>query len=179
MRTAAAMALDEDITKLRILPAGPSDIDALFGVYAEVTGEGGAEPQQGKSLRDTFNEGWVRERAVYAAHLDGVVAGGYFLRPNFPAFAAHIAQGGYLVSRSLRRRGIGRTLVQHSLRQAIEAGYTAMMFNLVMETNPSRRLYESLGFEVIGSIPNVHGNESALIYWRKLAPEPSGQGSTQ
>jgi hypothetical protein len=27
------------------------------------------------------------------------------------------------------------------------------MFNLVMETNPSRRLYESLGFEVIGSIP--------------------------
>jgi ribosomal protein S18 acetylase RimI-like enzyme len=82
-------------------------------------------------------------------------------------------------TRSLPRRGIGRTLVRHSLRQATEAGYTAMMFNLVMETNPSRRLYESLGFEVIGSIPNVHGNESALIYWRKLAPEPSGQGSTQ
>lgn len=162
------MALDEDLTELRIVPAGPSDIDALFGVYAEVAAKGGAEPQQEKPLHDTFIEGWVRDRAVYVAHVDGVMAGGYFLRPNFPAFAAHIAQAGYLVSHQMRRRGIGRRLVEHSLQEAARAGYTAMMFNLVMETNPSRRLYESVGFEVIGSIPEVHGGEGALIYWRRV-----------
>jgi GNAT superfamily N-acetyltransferase len=160
----------KDLTGLRILPAGPDDIDVLFGVYAELAADGAVEPRPGKELRQTFIEGWIQDRAVYAAQLDGVVAGGYFLRPNFPAFAAHIAQAGYLVSRSHRRRGIGRKLLEHSLQQAAADGYTAMMFNLVMESNPSRRLYESVGFEVIGSIPKVHGSEGALIYWCELAP---------
>jgi L-amino acid N-acyltransferase YncA len=156
------------LASLRILPATPGDIDALFDVYAELAADGAVEPQQGKSLRETFTDGWVRDRTVYAAQLDGIVAGGYFLRPNFPAFAAHIAQGGYLVPRGLRRRGIGRKLVEHSLQQAAATGYTAMMFNLVMESNPSRRLYESVGFRAIGTIPKVHGDEAALIYWRDL-----------
>jgi ribosomal protein S18 acetylase RimI-like enzyme len=69
--------------------------------------------------------------------------------------------------------------VEHSLQQATAAGYTAMMFNLVMESNPSRHLYESVGFEVIGSIPNVHGTEGALIFWRELAPKASSRLSSQ
>ncbi|ONI75718.1 hypothetical protein BWI15_07780 [Kribbella sp. ALI-6-A] len=153
---------------LMIRPATPDDVEALYAVYAELAADGAVEPQQAKPLRQTFDEGWVRDRAVYAAHLDGSVAGGYFLRPNFPAFAAHIAQGGYLVARSVRRQGIGRKLVEHSLQEATAAGYTAMMFNLVMESNPSRHLYESVGFQRIGTIPDVHGTESALIYWRSL-----------
>lgn len=173
------MALHRDIGALQIRPAERSDIDALFEVYADVAASGGAEPQQAKPLRDTFIDGWVRDRAVFAADLDGVMAGGYFLRPNFPAFAAHIAQCGYLVAPTMRRRGIGRRLVEHSLQEATLAGYTAMMFNLVMESNPSRRLYESVGFEVIGSIPEVHGSEGALIYWRRLAPEFSARASRQ
>lgn len=153
---------------MRIVSAGPSDIEALFEIYAEVAAEGGAEPQSAKSLQDTFIEGWVEDRSVYAVHVGGVTAGGYFLRPNFPAFAGHIAQAGYLVARPMRRRGIGSRLVQHSLHEAARVGYRAMMFNLVMETNPSRQLYESAGFEVIGAIPDVHGTERALIYWRRL-----------
>ena len=43
-----------------------------------------------------------------------------------------------------------------------------MMFNLVFESNPSRVLYESAGFEVIGKIPKARGDEPALIYWREL-----------
>ncbi|WP_432947196.1 N-acetyltransferase family protein [Kribbella sp. CA-253562] len=158
----------KDLAHLTIRPASPDDVEALYAVYAELAADGAVEPQQSKSLRQTFEEGWIRDRAVYAAHLDGFVAGGYFLRANFPAFAAHIAQGGYLVARSVRRQGIGRKLVEHSLHEAATAGYTAMMFNLVMESNPSRHLYESLGFQRIGTIPDVHGTESAFIYWRSL-----------
>jgi len=43
-----------------------------------------------------------------------------------------------------------------------------MMFNLVFETNPSRRIYESYWFEMIGRVPEVRGDEGALIYWRRL-----------
>lgn len=91
------MPPSRDVPHLRILPAGPSDIDALFGVYAELATDGDVEPQQGKTLRQTFTE-----------------------------------------------------------------------------DNPSRRLYESVGFQVIGAIPSVHGDEGALIYWRDLAPKTSG-----
>ncbi len=43
-----------------------------------------------------------------------------------------------------------------------------MMFNLGQEGNLSRRLYERAGFQVIGRIPQVHGDETGLIYWREL-----------
>ena len=56
----------------------------------------------------------------------------------------------------------------HSIDEARRLGYQAMMFNLVLETNLSRRLYEAHGFEVIGRIPEVRGDEGALIYWRHL-----------
>lgn len=117
---------------------------------------------------DVFLEGWIRNRAVFVAWQGEQIVGSYFVRSNFPAFAAHIAQGGYTVSRTARRQGVGRLMVQDSLQQAARLGYTAMMFNLVLEKNPSRTLYESLGFQVIGRIPQAKRGEDALIYWRSL-----------
>jgi L-amino acid N-acyltransferase YncA len=154
---------------LSIVPADAEGREALFAVYAEVAAEGGAEPRRDRSLRDVFDEGWLRDRAVFVARLEGETVGGYFIRPNFPAFAAHIAQGGYLVARRFRRRGIGRALLLDSLERARAGGYRAMMFNLVMAGNPSRALYERVGFRVVGEIPQVHGAESAFIYWLELA----------
>ena len=116
-----------------------------------------------------FIEGWIRNRAVFVAWMSDEIVGSYFVRSNFPAFAAHIAQGGYTVSKAARRQGVGRLMVEDSLRQATRLGYTAMMFNLVMERNPSRTLYESLGFSVVGRIPEVRADEDGLIYWRSLA----------
>ncbi len=78
-----------------------------------------------------------------------------FPRSNFPAMAEHIAQAGYLVARSERGRGIGTRLLTHSLEEAAGHGYRAMMFNLVQESNPSRRLYERAEFQVIGRIPGT------------------------
>jgi len=133
-----------------------------------VVEDGGAMPANGASL-DVFMEGWIRNRAVFVAWWGDQIVGSYFVRSNFPAFAAHIAQGGYTVSSKARRLGIGRLMVEDSLRTARRLGYTAMMFNLVLEKNPSRVLYESLGFSVIGCIPHAKGDEDGMIYWRSLA----------
>jgi len=43
-----------------------------------------------------------------------------------------------------------------------------MMFNLVQEATRRGGLYERAGFQVIGRIPQVHGDETGLIYWREL-----------
>ena len=148
--------------------AGSEDMEALFKIFEAVEADRGARPHRDRSLREVFEEGWLRDRAVYVAKRDRQLLGGCFLRSNFPAFAAHIAQGGYLVGAGHRRQGVGRALFRHSLEQATADGYRAMMFDLVTATNPSRFLYESAGFVVIGEIPKVHGDQLGLIYWREL-----------
>jgi GNAT superfamily N-acetyltransferase len=145
-----------------------SDFGRLYATYLEVVEDGGASPVDGKATEELFESGWLRDRTVYVAEAAGEVVGSYFIRPNFPAFAGHIAQAGYIVSRAARGQGIGTRLVADSIDQARHLGYLAMMFNLVFETNPSRRIYESHGFEIIGRVPEARGAKPAFIYWRRL-----------
>lgn len=158
-------------TSIEMCPLQDDDLGALFDMYVAVVEDGGALPANGASM-DVFMEGWVRNRAVFVAWKGEEIVGPYFVRSNSPAFAAHIAQGGYTVGKTARRQGVGRLMVQDSLRQAGRLGYTAMMFNLVLERNPSRALYESLGFEVIGRIPDAKAGEDGIIYWRSLGDVP-------
>lgn len=49
---------------------------------------------------------------------------------------------------------MGRALCAYSVEWARTSGFRAMQFNAVVETNTRAvRLYESLGFEVIGTLP--------------------------
>ena len=73
-----------------------------------------------------------------------------------------------MVAPDFRRRGVGTALVEHSLAEAGRHGFDAMMFNLVIESNPSRRLYERLGFEPVGRVPDAVAGEDAIVYWRRL-----------
>ena len=51
---------------------------------------------------------------------------------------------------------MGRALVEHSLKRAAAAGYLAIQFNAVAETNVGAiGLYERLGFATIGTVPNA------------------------
>ncbi len=43
-----------------------------------------------------------------------------------------------------------------------------MQFNFVFDSNPARRLYERLGFELVGRVPEVIDGEAVCVYWRRL-----------
>ncbi len=53
-------------------------------------------------------------------------------------------------------RGVGRALGEDMLAWARDAGYRAVQFNAVVETNgPAVALWRSLGFTVIGTVPEA------------------------
>jgi GNAT superfamily N-acetyltransferase len=151
-------------------PVAAAEHDALFDIFADIVATGSGYPQAPPLTREMFDATWVTPVTMtVVARLGGAVAGAYYLKPNFPGRAAHIANAGYAVAAARRGRGIGRLLVEDSLWRAPLLGFRAMQFNLVFAGNPARSLYEELGWREIGRIPEAVEGEDALIYWRRLA----------
>jgi GNAT superfamily N-acetyltransferase len=152
-----------------LLPLRPEDHDDLFAAYAEIVAAGDGFPHDSSVSREEFDDYWIAHcSVVWIARVDGELAGAYYVKPNFVGRAAHISNAGYFVLASHRGRGLGRTLVEHSLREAQRLGFDAMQFNLVFASNPARQLYRDLGFHEIGRIPSAVDGEDAVIYWRSL-----------
>jgi len=143
------------------------DEDDLLAAYAGVVEEGGAFPRRPPADQEMLRSAWLAgATTVQVGSLGDRFAGAYFLRPAFPGLASHIANAGYLVTPELRGRGLGRTLAEHSFAEAKKCGFDALLFTLVLERNPSRRLW--LGFREIGRIPDAVQGQDGLIYWRRL-----------
>jgi L-amino acid N-acyltransferase YncA len=152
-----------------VSPAGPADHAELFGMWLEAVEEGGAFPRRPPTTDAEFRGAWMQGMtAVVAARVDGRIAGSYFLRPAYPGLAAHVANAGYLVASEFRGRGVATALAEHSFEEAKRNGFDAMLFQLVLESNPSRRLWERLGFEQVGRVPDVVEGQAALLFWREL-----------
>ncbi len=76
--------------------------------------------------------------------------------PNRPGRGAHVATASFMVAAPGRGRGIGRVLGQYVLDWARDEGYRSIQFNAVVETNAmALRLWSSLGFEIIGTVPRA------------------------
>ena len=70
----------------------------------------------------------------------------------------------------------GRALGAHLIEWAAAAGFEAIQFNAVVETNgPAVRLWLSLGFRIVGTVPRAfdsrrHGLVGLHVMWRPLSP---------
>jgi len=157
------------LSTLDIRAAEPADRAELLALYVRVVEDGGAFPISPPAADEDFERAWMRGKtAVLVAHTGERLAGSYYLTPNYPGRAAHIANAGYMVQPDLRGRGIGRALVEHSIEEAARHGFDALMFNLVFESNPARYLYEGFGFKAVGRVPEAVEGEDAIVYWRKV-----------
>ena len=71
-------------------------------------------------------------------------------------------------------KGIGRALGSYVVEWARAEGYRGMQFNAVVETNAvAVRLWESLGFEILGTVPaafnsKTHGYVGLHLMYQRL-----------
>ncbi len=94
--------------------------------------------------------------AVAVDEADGTVLGSVKVGPNRPGRGAHVSTASFMVDPAHHGHGVGRALGRYALGWARSAGYRAMQFNAVVETNEAAvRLWRSLGFEVIGTVPEA------------------------
>jgi ribosomal protein S18 acetylase RimI-like enzyme len=160
--------------EIAIRPARPEDEDSIWRILEAVIGEGDTFAWEPGTPRDRVLATWLAaDGRTYVAERDGSVAGTYMLRPNQPGLGSHVANGAYAVDPHRRGAGVGRAMGVHSIAEATRLGYEAIQFNLVVATNePALRLWRSLGFAVVGTLPGafrLHGHEPTDAYVMYLA----------
>ncbi|KAJ6049480.1 uncharacterized protein N7446_007190 [Penicillium canescens] len=101
--------------------------------------------------------------------------GTFYIKPNYPGRCSHICNAGFITTSAARGKGVGYAMGEAYLDFAPRLGYTYSVFNLVFANNPaSIRIWERLGFSVIGRVPKAARLENskelvdALIFGREL-----------
>jgi len=95
-------------------------------------------------------------RTVVAVDDDDAVLGSATMGPNRSGPGSHVGTASFMVDPAAAGRGVGRALGEHVIAWSRERGFRAIQFNAVVETNVRAvGLWRSLGFEVIGTVPEA------------------------
>jgi ribosomal protein S18 acetylase RimI-like enzyme len=169
----------KDGSTVQLVLADERDVEPLRGLYRVIVDEGNSYPHDRFPEHDDFMEYWFRGKSTVAAyvpdraHAAGMV-GAFYLKPNWPGRAGHVANAGFIVAPEWRSKGLGWLLGTTMLAHAKQLGYRGVIFNLVFSENVvARRLWDKLGFKELGSIPgavrkNDGAYQDAMIMFRSL-----------
>ncbi|MGI4896279.1 MAG: GNAT family N-acetyltransferase [Janthinobacterium lividum] len=131
----------------------------VWPFFDEIVAEGETYAYSAALTSETARELWVQRppgSTIVAVDVTGRVLGSAKAGPNRPGPGSHVATASFMVDGAARGRGVGRALGEHVLDWARRAGFLAMQFNAVVETNlPAVTLWRSLGFDVVGTVPQA------------------------
>ena len=161
--------------KIGIRKAIEADEDAIWLILQQVISKGDSFAFDPNTPKEKMMAYWMEsEKHTYVAILDDMIVGSFFIKANQPGLGSHIANAGYMTSPLASGKGIGKAMGQFSLEEAKRLGYQAMQFNIVVKSNERAvRLWQSLGFKIIGEIPEAFNHQSlgmtnAYIMYQRL-----------
>jgi GNAT superfamily N-acetyltransferase len=144
--------------RIGVRDAGEHDWSAIWPIVHTVVTPGDTFCYDPGLTEDEARTLWLLDapgNTVVAVDGDGTVVGTAKMNPNQAGPGAHVASASFMVDPAHRGRGVGRVLCEHALGWARSAGFLGMQFNAVAATNVAAlALYRSLGFEVIGTVPD-------------------------
>lgn len=146
--------------------ADPGDWAAIWPIVRAVVAAGDTYPYPPDIAEDAARVLWMsdpgRGQVTYVAERDGSIVATAYVRPNLIGLGDHVANAGWMVDASVRGQGVGRRFGEYILDQARQLGFAGMQFNAVVATNAaSIALWESLGFDLVGTVPDAFRHATA------------------
>ncbi len=169
--------MSEAARAVQVRSATATDWPAVWSVIQQVAADGTTFAMDRRPEEQVARAAWMTAepgRMVVATDRAGSVLGTANMYANRPAQGAHIASGSFMVAAAARGRGVVWALVRDMIRWATEAGFAAIQFNAVVETNAAAvALYRSEGFTILGTAPGAFehpsgGRVGLHIMWRAL-----------
>ncbi|MEP9381667.1 GNAT family N-acetyltransferase [Nocardioides cheoyonin] len=140
---------------MHIREATAEDWPQIFPFFSEIVAAGETYAYPDGLSSDGARELWMQDHVVVAVDGDTVL-GSAKMGPNRPGRGSHVGTASFMVSPTARGRGVGRALGEHCIAWHREQGFRAIQFNAVVETNTGAvRLWRSLGFEIVGTVPEA------------------------
>lgn len=148
--------------ELRIRVATAADWPAIWPFLARIVADGRTYALPEDVTCAQAREIWMAPGHVVVAEVVGQVVGSARMGPNRPGRGSHVATASFMVDPTARGLGVGRAMGQYALDWARTCGFRAMQFNAVVETNTAAvALWRSLGFEIIGTVPDAFDDAGA------------------
>ncbi len=151
------------------------DKEQIWKIIEHVLSKGNSFTDSPDSSREQILDDWCSsEKNTFVAVSEDKIVGTFYIKENQPGLGSHIANGSYMVAPEARGKGVGRKMGEFSIEEAKRLGFYAMQFNFVVKSNEKAvKLWKSLGFEIIGEIPEAfrhmeNGFTNAYIMYRKL-----------
>lgn len=153
-----------------------TDWSQVWPAIEKVFRAGETYPYPPEITEQDAHKAWIElpQETYVATGTDNQVLGTYYIKPNQPGLGAHVCNCGYIVSESARGQGVASDMCEHSQQVAVNSGYRAMQYNLVVSTNEGAiRLWKKHGFRIIGILPNAFNSKSAayvdaLVMYKQL-----------
>ncbi len=147
-----------------IRDARADDWPAIWPIFAAVVRAGETYAYDTDMGFDDGRALWMEgppNRVAVAVADDGTILGTSKMGANRGGNGAHVATASFMVAEDARGQGVGRALGEDAIAWAADAGFRAMQFNAVVESNTAAvALWQSLGFRIVGTVPEAFASPS-------------------